>query len=53
VDWLILIVMLAGLAMLGAGLAMVWTPLAVLFGGGVLCAVATSAYVRKQKERRG
>lgn len=51
-DYVILIVMLAGLTLIGMGLAMVWTPLAVLFGGALLCAVATSAYVRMRKESR-
>lgn len=51
-DYVILILMLAGLATIGAGLAMVWPPLAVLFGGAVLCLVATSAYVRMRKESR-
>lgn len=52
-EYVILLVMLAGLATIAAGLAMVWPPLAVLFGGALLCAVATSAYVRsKHKERR-
>lgn len=52
-EYAILLVMLAGLATIAAGLVMVWPPLAVLFAGGLLCAVAVSAYVRAQhKERR-
>lgn len=51
-EYLILMVMLAGLATIAAGLAMVWPPLAVLFAGGLLCAVAVSAYARPRKKER-
>lgn len=52
-DYLILIVMVAGLATIAAGLAMVWMPLAVLFAGVLLCAIAVASYVRtRTKERK-
>lgn len=51
-ELVILIVMLAGLATIAAGLAMVWTPLAVLFAGGLLCAIAVTSYVHKAKKER-
>lgn len=51
-DWLILIVMLVGLATIAVGLAMVWQPLAVLYAGLAMCAIAVSAYVHSRKETR-
>ena len=51
-EYAILLVMLAGLATIAVGLAMVWPPLAVLFAGGLLCAVAVSAYARTAKKSR-
>ena len=51
-EYAILLVMLAGLATIAVGLAMVWPPLAVLFAGALLCAVAVSAYVRTAKPRK-
>jgi len=42
--------MLVGLATIGAGLALIWAPLAMLYAGGVLCVIAVTAYARRQKE---
>jgi hypothetical protein len=50
-DFAIFLLMFSGLATIAAGLAMVWPPLAVLFGGVLLCVVATSAYGQHAKRR--
>jgi len=48
VEWLILIVMLCGLAAITAALAMMWLPLAVGFVGVMLCSVAVWVYAIKE-----
>ena len=50
-DVAILLLMLAGLAAIAVGLWMVWAPLAVLFGGVLLCLVAIAAYGKRTKKR--
>jgi hypothetical protein len=50
-DFAIFLLMFSGLATIAVGLAMVWPPLAVLFGGVLLCVVAVSAYGTRHKRK--
>lgn len=51
-EWVILVMMLAGLATIGVALWMCWQPLAILYGGVVMCVIARAAYARHKKETR-
>ena len=48
-EYVILVAMAAGLAMVTAGLWLAWPPLALVFAGTVLCTMAVAAYGGKEK----
>jgi hypothetical protein len=48
-SWIAAGLCLAGLAMIGIGLWMVWPPLLLLFGGSVTVMVGTSLYSESRK----